>query len=251
MKLLDALGLDGGIVCAVGAGGKKSLLHALAAAHPDASGRLGMTATARCTPPPQGLFGVCLGEPPEALPQALAATAATRVFYAGPQSRPGRFDGIDPAQVLELHRAHGFATTLVKADGARMRWIKAPGENEPVLVPGAELVLPVLSLRALGRLLDEKAAHRPERVAELTGTAPGAPIDEHTFIALLSHEQGSLRDCDGARVVPVLNMVDDEAALAAGLHIAAETLARCHRYERIVLACLRDPDQPRVWLCRR
>ena len=41
-SLLDLLGARSGIVCAVGAGGKKTVLQHLAAAHP---GRVAMTAT--------------------------------------------------------------------------------------------------------------------------------------------------------------------------------------------------------------
>ena len=46
-SLARALGVTGGIVCAAGAGGKKSLLYALARAWP---GRVGVTATVHMAP---------------------------------------------------------------------------------------------------------------------------------------------------------------------------------------------------------
>lgn len=251
MKLFQALGIGGGIVCAVGAGGKKSLLHALAATHGPARGRLAMTATARCTPPPDGLFQEAIAADADALAEALAHSRANRVFYAGPQHKPGRHEGVDPGTVRTLHQERGFALTLVKADGARMRWIKAPAEDEPALVPDCDLVVAVLSLRALGRPLDEKSAHRPERVSALTGLALGEAITEQALAALLAHDQGSLRGSEGRRVVPLLNMVDDEATLGAAMAIAQEALSRSDRFDRVVLARLRDPADPRVWVCGR
>lgn len=251
MKLFQALGIEGGIVCAVGAGGKKSLLHALAATHDPARGRLAMTATARCTPPPAGLFDDNVAAEGDALRQALALGRGARVFYAGAQHKPGRHEGIDPRSVSALHRDHGFALTLVKADGARMRWIKAPAEDEPALVPDCDLVVPVLSLRALGRPLDDKSAHRPERVAALTGLGLGEAITEQALSALLAHEEGSLRGTGGLRVVPLLNMVDDEATLGSAMAIAQEALSRSDRFDRVVLARLRNPADLRVWVCGR
>lgn len=251
MNLFQALGVEGGIVCAVGAGGKKSLLHALASTWDTRDGRLAMTATARCTPPPEGLFADVIGAEDEALAEALARDTHARVFYAGPQRKPGRHEGVDPGTVRALHHAHGFALTLVKADGARMRWIKAPSEGEPALVPDCGLVVPVLSLRALGRPLDEKSAHRPERVAALTGLGLGDAITEQALASLLAHDQGSLRGCGEQRVVPLLNMVDDEATLGSAMAIAQEALSRCDRFDRVVLARLREPAQPRLWVCGR
>lgn len=251
MKLFHALEFDGGVLCAVGAGGKKSLLHALALSHHPARGRLAMTATARCTPPPEGMFHESIAADGDALGEAVSRSSSARVFYAGPQQKPGRHDGVDPGTVRRLHREHGFAVTLVKADGARMRWIKAPAEDEPALVPDCDLVVPVLSLRALGRPLDEKSAHRPERVAALTGLALGEAVTEPALAALLAHDEGSLRNTAGLRVVPLLNMVDEESTLGAAMAIAQEALSRSDRFDRVVLSRLRDPGDPRVWVCGR
>ena len=51
-KLIDALGAHSGIVCAVGAGGKKSVLYQLAREHP---GRYALTATVHTTVFPDDL----------------------------------------------------------------------------------------------------------------------------------------------------------------------------------------------------
>lgn len=246
MDILEALSVDGGLVAAVGAGGKKSVLHAIAAAWPAGRGRLLMTATARCTPPPAGLLATVEGGDGQDLGRVLAGHPGARVFAAGPMRKPGRHEGLAAGAVPALHADGGFALTLVKADGARMRWVKAPAADEPALPPGVDLLLPVLSLRALGRPLDERSAHRPERIAALTGRPLGDPLTEADYVALLTHPEAALKSAGEARVVPVLNMAGDAASRAAGERIARAALATSGRIDRILVARLRDPARP--WL---
>lgn len=258
--LREALGIDGGIVCIVGAGGKKSLQQALAWGYPD---RLLLTASARTTALASGLVDAhlhwCAGpsgdgwEVADGQPAAAAGTlprweagqlaAHHRLALTGACFKPERYEGLPEAVIANLHREGGFGLSLVKADGARMRWLKGPAQGEPAAVPGMCLMLPVLSLRALGRPLDEKSAHRPERVAEVTGTALGSPIDAATFARLISHPEGSLRGRGEARVVPVLNMVEPEQTEVAA-SIARDALAASDAFDRVLLCRLRDPTAP-------
>ena len=89
----------------------------------------------------------------------MAAAARHRlVAYAQPSAKPGRLGGLPGALIDRLHRAGGFTVTLVKADGARMRWIKAPREDEPVLPEEVATLLPVVSIKALGQPLTPRSA---------------------------------------------------------------------------------------------
>lgn len=242
-RLRDALGLAAGIVCAVGAGGKKSLLLALASEHRESDGRLALANSARTSAPPAALFEACIEADAEGIDRQLAACGARRLSYSGPAFKPGRVEGLDPVLIAELHRRHGFALSLVKADGARMRWVKAPAEDEPAVVPGCALLLPVLSLRALGCPLDERVAHRPERISALTGLAAGRLIEPVHLIELLVHPQGCLRGAAAARVVPVLNMVDRVDPFIARA-LARAALAATDRFDAVLLSDLRDPAAP-------
>ena len=91
-----------------------------------------------------------------------------------------------------------------------MRWIKAPEADEPMLVPGADTVIPVISARAIGEPLSERVAHRIDRVAEVTGIAPGELLTPEAVGRLLANEHGALQLAGRARVAPVINMVDNE-----------------------------------------
>ena len=238
--LLELLGARDGIVCATGAGGKKSVLFAIAARHP---GRVAFTTTVHSLPPPDSLGARVVIAAAERLEDELRFLgAAPFVAYACPGDKPGRLTGVPADRIDALHAALGFDLTLVKADGARMRWIKAPADDEPVLPPGMTTLLPVLSARALGEPLADRIAHRVERLAALTGATPGEPFTPAHAARLLASPDGLLKGAGDARIVPVINMVDDPARQQLATEAAEQALALTDRFDRVVLARLRDAN---------
>lgn len=246
VSFLDALDAHDGIVCAIGAGGKKTTLSALATDH---AGRVGVTATVFVT-----RFWRQLGPHAEIVTDTADVTGAVRtaatgnriVAWARPSDKPGRVAGVSATSVADCHRAGGFDVTFVKADGARMRGIKAPREDEPPIPPEANLVLPVVSAAAIGRPLDADTAHRPQCLSTVTGLDMGAPITASAVGRLLASADGALRAIPrSARVVPIVNAVDDGERLRLGRRAAELALARSDRFERVVLTCHR-PGADRV-----
>lgn len=242
--LVDALEAHAGIVCAVGAGGKKSVLYQLAREHP---GRFALTATVHTTVFPDDLGLQQIIDDDAKLRERLrAADPARSVAYACPSEKPGRHAGADPATIRDIHDAGAFDATFVKADGARMRWIKAPEANEPIPVPGVDIVIPVVSARAIGEPLGERVAHRVDRVSAVTGVAPGERLTPEAVGRLLASEQGALQRTAGARVAPVINMVDNEIKEELARAAAKAAIAMTARFDRVVLCCLRRPRAPVV-----
>ena len=238
--LLDLLGARDGIVCTTGAGGKKSVLFAIAAQH---AGRIAFTTTVRTLPPPESLEAQIVIAPEDRLEQDIVALGdAHLVAYACPGSKPGRLAGVPPARIDALHAALGFDITLVKADGARMRWVKAPSADEPVLPPGITTLIPVLSARALGEPLSERIGHRVERLAAITGARPGEVFTPLHAARLMSSEDGLLKGAGAARVVPVINMVDDAARMRFAREAAERALERTRRFDYVVLARLKGAE---------
>lgn len=247
--LIDALEAREGIVCAVGAGGKKSVLYQLAREH---RGRFALTATVHTTVFPDDLGLQQIIDDDANLARRLrAADPARCVAYACPSSKPGRHAGASPATIRAIHDGGGFDATFVKADGARMRWIKAPAPDEPIVVPGADLVIPVVSARALGEPLGERVAHRVDRVAAVTGVAPGDVLTPEAVGRLLASEHGALYRTAGGRVAPVINMVDNDDKEELARAAASAALALTSRFDRVVLCCLRRPERPVVAVVTR
>lgn len=240
--ILDLLGARTGLVCAVGAGGKKTTLYWLAMQHP---GRVGLTSTVLTAHFPRqlGAHVVIADEGQIASLVIEAATSRRLVAFAHPSKKKARHAGLSESSLDEIRRAAVFDVLLVKADGARTRWIKAPADQEPAIHSAASTVIPVVSAKAIGARLTDESAHRSERLASLTGARPGEPITPEHVASLLSDQRGALKGIGDAEVVPVINMVDDEERESLAVEVAELALGRTDRFDRVVLTSTARPDR--------
>jgi len=242
--LIELLDARDGIVCATGAGGKKSILYQLIREHP---GRVALTATVPMTELPADLTIEQVVADEAMLRDRIATLDETNsVAYACPSNKPGRHGGVSATTIRSIHEEFGFAATFVKSDGARMRWIKAPSQNEPATVHGADVIIPVVSARAIGEPLSERVAHRLEQVEAITGITRGMPLTPEAVGRLLVSEEGALRGSTGARVAPVINMVDNDRQEELARAAALAAIAMTSRFDRVVLCCLQRPSRPVV-----
>ena len=234
--LREALGISTGIVAAIGAGGKKSLLNAIAV---ETAGRLAWTGTVFTARPPRWTgVAVHVGEEEELLARAREQHGPGRHAFLRPSDKPGRYAGLQPATVSRLHTQGRFDLTLVKADGARMRGLKCPRPGEPVLPEQASMVLVVLSARVIGQPLNAEVVHRPERVGAVLEAGPGTLIEPGHLATILTHPDGLLSGTEGLTVVPVINQVDDVERRQLAEQAARAALARSDRFDRVILTCL-------------
>jgi probable selenium-dependent hydroxylase accessory protein YqeC len=248
-ELLDLFQARRGVICAVGAGGKKSTLYNLVARHP---GRVALTATVFTAhfPDHLGLTSVIAEE--SELPARLASlTEMDRIGFAAPSGKPGRYSGIAAEMVSRLHVDTGREATFVKADGARRRFIKAPREGEPVLPADCSTLICVSSARALGRPLSDKIAHRLEHLSAVTGLQIGAIVEPQHLARLLVSEAGLLKGSAGREVVPVINMIDDADKERLAREAARIALRETDRFDKVILASMRTTEQPVVAVIER
>lgn len=234
-ELATELGLRG-IVAAVGAGGKKSVLNEIIAGTDQHTAWTGTVFTAR----PPRWTGVEVFVEPEARLLAIAERVARPGQYAflQPSDKPARYGGLSPEGVARLHEAGGFDLTLVKADGARMRGLKCPKPGEPVLPPQTTTILMVLSARVIGQVLDGEMVHRPERVAEVCGREPGETLTPGDLAAVLTRPGGISQGSEGTAIIPIINQVDDQQTLEIAREAASLALEASDRFDRVILTCL-------------
>ncbi|MFB6108978.1 MAG: selenium cofactor biosynthesis protein YqeC [Haloplanus sp.] len=232
MELEEALAADAGVVCVVGAGGKKTTLYALA----DRLDRAVVTATVRIPIFDDHVADVVVTDDPVG---ALREVERWPVGLVPEQEREDRYRGYDRALVSAIGAASP-GPVLVKADGARTRLLKAPNEREPQVPATADTVVPVASARVVGKPLDEAHVHRPERVADITGLSVGDPVGTEDVGAVLASRAGGQKGVPPeATVVPLVNMVDDEELEAVGRDVAETVHARAD-VERVVLARMNE-----------
>ena len=227
MDLVDALAADG-LVAVVGAGGKKSTIYELA-------GRLDhavVTASVRIPIFDSEVARVVVTDDPVG---AVASNDEWPLGVVPEREREDRYLGYDPTTVADLAAADVDAV-LVKADGARSRLLKAPDDREPQIPGNADTVLPVASARVVGKALDDTHVHRPERVATVAESEVGDELTAEDVAAVLASERGGLKDVPrDARVVPVVNMVDDGSLRRTAREIANGILERTAAVDRVAL----------------
>ncbi len=247
MNLADALlplvPSGSGSVAFVGAGGKTTAMLRLAR---DLEGRgrtVLVTTTTHLFDPrrePDGPAGRLVFRPEMEFPRAADAGPAgvpgvdaglepgegITLLVSREADEPGKVKGVHPSWIPELRASWDFV--LVEADGSRGLPLKAPGDHEPVLPPGTDLVVGVLGLDGLGRPMDGRTVHRTERFAHVTGCEPGAPIEWRHLVALARHPEGLFKGCEGASATRalLLNKIDGAPFLPSRDQLAAFDVER-------------------------
>ncbi|MEE8472066.1 MAG: selenium cofactor biosynthesis protein YqeC, partial [Dehalococcoidia bacterium] len=155
----------------------------------------------------------------------------------------GKVVGIDPDWVGPLRGLPGIGNIIIEADGAAGRPFKAPRSHEPVIPDQCDLVVPIVGIDAVGKVLGEEWVHRAERVAALASIDLGQPVTAEVVATVMLHPQGNIKGAPpGARVVPLINKVDDDNLLDRARELARRLLER--GAGRVVLA--HTAFEPRV-----
>jgi len=226
VTLREALGIgDREVVAFVGAGGKTSAMFRLARELRADGATVVVTTTTKILLPASGsdLRVVVEADRSRLLAATVTAIEHGLLPVAARAAIPeGKLEGVPPEWIADLARLRGVTHVLVEADGAARRPITAPREGEPVIPGSATIVVPIVGVDALGHLVSE-VAHRPERVAALTGLAASDRLDARAIARVLLDPRGNTSGApDGARIVPVVNKADDPQRLRAARELAAE-----------------------------
>jgi molybdenum cofactor cytidylyltransferase len=233
--LAAALGVVAGeVVAFVGAGGKTTAMFRLATEIAAGGGRVVTTSTTRLAASEAARAPVHVRAVAD-LPAALA-TARHVLLTGGADAAADKVLGVAPETLCTLRLPD--VTLLVEADGARRLPFKAPGEHEPVVPACATLVVPVAGIDAVGRPLGPDHVHRPEFVSRIH---PGSVVTPEMIAAVVVHPQGGCKNVPpGARVVLLINKVDDDGRLRLARAIAARVL-ETGAVAGVVLAALAAP----------
>jgi molybdenum cofactor cytidylyltransferase len=229
MNLREAFDLgEHEVVSIVGGGGKTTILYRLAQETVAAGDKAAVTGTTRFTPPASGdLPPAVLDESPiERLAGARTTLERSSLVVVGAGwGNQGRIMPVEPDELAALAAVEGVAVVVAEADGSAGRPFKAPAAHEPVVAAATSLLISVVGVDILGEPLTADRVHRPEIVAQLSGSPMGAPVSELTVAAVILSEQGGRKGLPaGARWLPVINKVDTPERLAAARRLAQRLL---------------------------
>jgi probable selenium-dependent hydroxylase accessory protein YqeC len=240
VDLLDIFNAHEGIVSCVGAGGKKTTMFRLAEAH---NGRVGLTATAHIEFFPKTLNATnYIADEQELFDVIVKDKESKKIAFAKPSERFGRRAGVSQESIEKFKDQGKFDLLLVKADGARGRFIKAPAVHEPAIAKSTNTVIPILSAKVIGLPLSDEIAHRVDRICEVCRLEEGEVIKTIHVARLLSSPLGSLKNTEGTKVIPLINMVDDSQIEKMARDAARKALQLTDRFDSIVLAAMKKDD---------
>lgn len=225
-------------VAIVGAGGKTSAMFLLARQFPFAFittsthllGGQGDFADQHLILPSNGDF------------DSTKLTISKGVLMVTGELDPEKYRFLPPteAQLSQIkHFANGKKVPLfIEADGARHRSIKAPGNHEPAIPSFVDTVILVAGMSVFGQPLTDQIAHRPEIFANLGGLQEGDEITAESFINVLTHALGGLKNIpDSAKRHVLLTQPNDASAMEIGKQIAEGVLGT---WDSIVIADTKD-----------
>jgi probable selenium-dependent hydroxylase accessory protein YqeC len=230
------------VVSLVGAGGKTTLMFALA--HELATrGAFVVTSTTTKIFPPASSVGTSLflsEDEAELVDLTLKSATGKRPITIASQLLPdsGKLRGISPSLVSRLIKLRPVSCIIIEADGASGKPLKAPNPDyEPVIPPCTTLLVPVVGIDALGCGLSEENVFRSQIAATLTGLRLGEPISKEAIVDLIVHPLGIMTGCpQGARAIPFINKMDLNIDRLMASDLALGILAANHpQIDRVVL----------------
>ena len=190
------------VVAFVGAGGKSTLIAALAQELCGQGKKVIVTTTTHIRKPQEFLAEAdlaCINE----------QMRAGRVVIAGNDAGEGKLKSFSAAGLARLYENCDYL--LVEADGAREMPIKVPAQHEPVLPNHADLVVAVAGIDAVDKKIKE-CCHRAELAADFLGKSLEDCVDEKDIAAIFQSNQGSRKGVC-CRFLAVVNKVDGEKEL--------------------------------------
>jgi probable selenium-dependent hydroxylase accessory protein YqeC len=248
MNLKETLDIETGeVISLVGAGGKTTLMFALAHELVARGESVITTTTTKILYPSTGETPLVIVEADEErlLNEYLRSVPRYRHVTLAKERLPaGKLNGVSRELVIKLAEITPISYIIIEADGAARRPLKAPNLTEPVIPQNTSLVIPVVGIDALGLSLTEENVFRAEIAARLLGLAIGQPIKPEAVAKLITQTQGMFKDVPTrARVVPFLNKVDLAGGLSKARELAELILQIEHaQIEKVVLGHAGLPD---------
>ena len=236
------------LISIVGAGGKTTTMYTLASELAQQGKRVITTTTTHIFLPKQDENDIVVvaAETPALLNMLKAAWNQHRRITVGRSIIPeSKLAGLQPDQPCILLHESSADAIIVEADGARHLMIKAPAEHEPVVPTETDVALLLMSAEAINQPLSKEIAHRPERLAEVTGIHQGDALTPTVIAQLITSERGGLKNIpEQARVYVLVT------------HATGEKMAEVGELARLIKSSSRITEvfyseQPGEWFTTR
>ena len=243
MKLHQAFEVvRGDVVAFVGAGGKTAALVGLGYELLDLGWRI--LATSTCPVPLEQLRLFPHAMPYHAKPQDISEALSQHGFVF-------LYESIEGQRVYPptIESTKDFVDTvdsdvfLVEADYAEGLPLKAPFAYEPKIPHDASLVVPIVSLSAVDKPLNNQHIYNAAAIIEKFGFIENAEIRSPWLAQVLRDEEMGLRAVpQNARVVPFVNQTPFEGYKRGRARLVAKLALKSTRIHSVALGAVRASD---------
>ena len=245
MRLSQAFDISRGDVAAfVGAGGKTSLLVGLGYELAESGWRVLATATREFPAEQLSLYPHAMryDSGAEAISQALSEYKFV-FLYDNSTWHKGVLSGPRQDWARELLDTVDSDVLLVEADRADGLPLKAPYDDEPRIPAETSLVVPVASLNALGKPLDDEHVYNPQALVEQYGFLRNSPVKSPWLAQALRDEAMGLKNVpQQARVVIFLNRAPENAFLRGRARMIARLSLLSPRVQAVAIGAVRGAE---------
>jgi probable selenium-dependent hydroxylase accessory protein YqeC len=198
----------------VGGGGKTILIHKLMEER-CSEGPVFCTTTTRIHPPDpsEGLVVISSDHLPLLKLMVDRVTRASsnrsyKLVITRHFVKPNLLAGVPPDFCTGIDREL-FPVLLNEADGAASFSLKLPRAGEPVLMEGADYLVPVIGIDCLNQPLSPKVVFRFQLFAEKFCLHAGEAITPEIAAGILMHKDGVCKGWkSGTEIIPFINKVD-------------------------------------------
>ncbi|MFW5709003.1 MAG: selenium cofactor biosynthesis protein YqeC, partial [Chloroflexota bacterium] len=243
MKLHEAFNIvPGDVVAFIGAGGKTSTMINLGHELADRGWRVLATTTTTIDADQLDLLPRAL--PPDASADAISlALSEDRFVFLYDTIKGGAVYGPEPAQVSRLMDAVDSDVMLIEADASYGKPIKAPRTGEPVIPPETSLVVPVVSLAALGLPLDDTHVYNAGAIIQRYGFPQGNRIKSPWIAQILRDETLGLHGVpENVRTTAFLNQASSRGFGRARARLIAHLALRTGRLHGVAIGSARAAE---------
>lgn len=131
------------------------------------------------------------------------------VFVGHGVLETGKLEGVAPGLAEKIFHGSGVDYLILEADGAAGLPVKAPASHEPVIPSSVTLVVAMMGLDAVGKGLKPEIVFRLEQFKRVTGLMDGAKIDFKAIGKIFQSPKGLFKGSPvPARRVAFLNKLD-------------------------------------------
>jgi probable selenium-dependent hydroxylase accessory protein YqeC len=210
----------------VGGGGKTALIHKLMDEY-CRKGPVLATTTTRIHPPAPAEDLVVISTDNLSLLKTMVARVAEnfsnrsfKLVAARHFMSPTLLRGVPPDFNNGLDRKL-FSIFLNEADGAAGFSIKLPGEGEPVLMQGAEYLVPVIGIDCAYQAMGPDVVFRWRDLADRFSLQSGERLTPELAAGILMHKEGVCKGwTSGTTIIPFINKVDGSEQESAARDLA-------------------------------